>query len=167
MRYLRGPTEADRQFDFLVGDWHVHATRLSPEGVPQVQYEARWSAAYLNDGRMLMDDFKALAPDGRVMSSFVTLRTYSAETRRWEMTGMAAMQAAARLVWHGSWTHGEMQIFAAGLNPAGQEVQTKIRFFDITPDRFLWASESSMDGGRSWSPTASLVADRVKAVCSG
>lgn len=163
VRYLQGPTEEDRQFAFLAGDWHVQATRFNADGTPLAQYRASWSARYLNEGRMLLDDFKALAPDGKPVSSFVTLRTYSAESRRWEMVGLAAMQPAARVEWHGTWTKGEMQIFAAGRDPSGREVQTRIRFFDITPARFLWTSESSLDGGRTWARTASLVAERVKA----
>ena len=163
MRYLQGPADEDRQFDFLVGDWHVHATRFNADGTTLAQYLASWSARYLNAGRMLIDDFKALAPDGGPLSSFVTLRTYSVESRRWEMVGLAAMQPAGRMEWHGTWVNGEMQIFAAGLDPSGREVQTRIRFFDITPGRFLWTSESSVDGGVTWIRTASLVADRVKA----
>lgn len=160
-RYLRGPTAEDRQFAFLVGDWRVQAMRFKHDGAILAQYEATWSARYLNQGRMLMDDFKALAPDGQPTSSFVTLRTYSVESRRWEMAGLAAMQPAARMEWHGTWAHGEMQIFAVGADPSGREVQTKIRFYDITPERFLWTSESSSDAGATWNRTASLVAVRV------
>lgn len=162
VRYLRGPTREDEQFAFLVGDWHVHASRFSADGSMLAQYEGTWSARYLNGGRMIMDDFKALAPDGTPVSSFVTLRTYCAETRRWEMVGLTAMQSAARLEWHGTWVDGEMRIFAAGVDPAGRDVQTRVRFFDIAPGRFLWASESSIDGGHAWTRTASLVAERVK-----
>lgn len=162
-RYLNGPVSDGQQFAFLIGDWDVNATKFGADGAILFQYKATWSARYLNEGRMVMDDFKALAPDGRPISSFVTLRTYSEDTRRWEMAGLAAMQPAASLEWHGAWTGDEMRSDAEGVDPSGRPVKTKIRFSDITPERFLWESESSFDGGKTWMRTASLVATRAAA----
>jgi hypothetical protein len=162
-RYLNGPIRDGQQVAFLIGDWDVDATKFSADGSVLYRYKATWSGKYLNEGRMVMDDFKALAPDGRPISSFVTLRTYSEATQRWEMAGLAAMQAAASLKWHGVWTGDEMQIDAAGVDPAGRPVKTKIRFSKITPERFLWESESSADDGKTWMRTASLVATRAPA----
>lgn len=160
-RYLQGATDDDRQFDFLIGDWTVQATRFGPDGQAVAHYAAIWHARWLNDGRMLMDDFQALAPDGRPISSFVTLRTYCAASRRWEMAGLAAMQAAAPMEWHGVWSDGEMLIQASGADPSGRTVHTRIRFSDITPQRFVWTSESRLDGGQPWARTAALVAQRA------
>lgn len=160
-RYLEGPVDEDRQFDFLIGNWSVHATRLGVGGTILATYQALWAAWHVNEGRMVIDDFKALAPDGRPVSSFVTLRTYSKEARRWEIAGLAAMQAAGSLEWHGRWVGDAMQIEAKGVDPSGQAVQTRIRFSDITPTRFLWSSESSFDDGSTWTQTASLVATRL------
>ena len=158
-RYVNGPLSEDRQFDFLIGDWNVKATKFNPGGAALAHYEALWSARSLNEGRMIVDDFKALAPDGRPISSFVTLRTYCVEMRRWEMVGLTAMQSAGRMEWHGVWVDGEMRIDAVGLDPSGCEVRTRIRFSDISAERFIWASESSVSGG-PWQKTASLVATR-------
>lgn len=160
-RYLQGPTDVDRQFDFLIGDWDVQATKFDPDGATLARYRATWCAKYLNDGRMLMDNFQALAPDGRPISAFVTLRTYSMESRRWEMAGLGAMQTAAAVEWYGTWTDGEMHVIASGEDPSGRLVQTRIRFSDITPEHFLWTSECSVDGGTSWARTAALVANRA------
>src|ERR1017187_10422765 len=83
-RYLKGAPPESRQFDFLIGDWDVAARRFREDGSVLFQYKASWTARYLNDSRMIMDDFKALAPTGQEISSFVTLRTYSEVTRHWE-----------------------------------------------------------------------------------
>lgn len=160
-RYLQAPTPASRQFDFLIGDWDVDAARLNPDGSVLLRYRATWAATYLNEGRMVMDDFKALAPDGRPISSYVTLRTYSEVSRRWEMSGLAALQTSAALEWHGVWTGTEMLIDATGVDPSGISIRTKIRFSNITHNGFYWESESSSDCGRTWTRTASLVATRV------
>lgn len=159
-RYLKGPIPQGRQYEFLIGDWDVDATRFNADGSVLFRYKATWTAKYLNEGRMIMDDFKALTPDGRPISSFVTLRTYSEVAQRWEMAGLAAMQPAATLDWHGVWTGDEMQINAAGVDPTGKLVKTKIRFSEITRDRFMWESELSIDGGKTWARNAALAATR-------
>lgn len=97
VRYLNGPTPEGRQFAFLIGQWNVDATKFDAEGSVLFRYKATWSAKYLNEGRMIMDDFEALAPDGRPISSYVTLRTYSEATRRcWTRTAsLVATRVAA------------------------------------------------------------------------
>jgi hypothetical protein len=82
-------------FDFLINDWTIAATRYEPDGSALFQYKATWNAKYLNEGRMIVADFKAYAPTGQVISSYVTLRTYSETNHRWEMTALAALQSAA------------------------------------------------------------------------
>lgn len=160
MRYLNGPVAEDRQFDFLIGDWSVQATRWQADGSVAARYAATWTARSLNDGRMVMDNFQALAPDGRALSSFVTLRTYCHDTRRWEMAGLAALQPAAPAHWSGVWVDGQMRLLARGTDSTGRAVQTKICFSDITPERFCWTSAHSTDDGATWVTTASLVAQR-------
>jgi len=56
--------------------------------------------------------------------------------------------------------------FATGPDVASGRVQARIRFSDISTDRFLWASESSIDGGATWTRTASLVASGTQAESS-
>ena len=69
IRYLQGAPPESQQFDFLIGDWDVAATRYKEDGSVLLQYRATWLARHLNEGRMVMDDFKALAPTGQNVSS--------------------------------------------------------------------------------------------------
>jgi hypothetical protein len=108
-----------------------------------------------------MDDFKALAPNGQPISSYVTLRTYSEATRRWEMTGLQALQPAVSAAWHGVWVDGEMVTEAKGKDPSGSSINTKIRFFNISKSGFSWESSISRDDGKTWWRAASLEAFRV------
>lgn len=161
-RYLQGPSPQSRQFDFLIGHWTVTASAFAPDGSLLRQYGARWDAQHLNQGRMVMDDFRAQAPNGQDVSSFVTLRTWSETTNRWEITGLAAFQPAMNAQWHGQWENGEMHLQASGNDPSGVMVQTRIRFFAIEPMAFSWESHTSRDGGATWFKTATLRASRVK-----
>lgn len=161
VRYLAGGSPESRQFDFLIGHWSVAARAFNEDGTVLRQYAAHWDAQSLNGGRMVMDDFRAQTPDGRDMSSFVTLRTWCESTGRWELTGLSAFQPAVQTRWHGQWHDGEMRLEASGKDPQGFAVDTRIRFFDIEPDRFAWESHLSWDGGKTWVRTASLVASRL------
>jgi hypothetical protein len=159
-RYLQGATPESRQFDFLIGDWDVAASRYKPDGSVLLQYQASWSARYLNEARMVFDDFKALAPSGKEISSFVTLRTYSETTHRWEMSGLAALQPATVAQWYGEWKDGEMRIEVIGRDPAGNPFRNRIRFFSIESNRFSWESKISLDDGKAWAQASSLTATR-------
>jgi hypothetical protein len=159
-RYLSGAPPESQQFDFLIGDWAVAAIRYKEDGSMLFQYQATWNAQYLNEGRMIVDDFKAYAPTGQAVSSYVTLRTYSQTNHRWEMTGLAALQPAVNGELFGEWKEGEMLMTATGKDPAGNVVATKIRFFNIAKNSFEWESQISRDDGRTWSKTATLIAAR-------
>jgi hypothetical protein len=160
-RYLQGPTPEAKQFDFLIGEWNVEATRYKEDGTPAFTYLASWNAMQLNGGRMVMDDFKALGPTGEPVSSFVTLRTYSEVTKRWEIVGLQALQPALPTEWYGTCEDGEMLLDAIATLPNGHRVQTKIRFFEIAPKSFSWESSMSLDDGDTWRKTASLKAKRA------
>jgi hypothetical protein len=72
LRYLKGASSNSRQYEFFIGDWDVAAIKYDGEGSVLFQYKAKWSAKYLNEGRMVIDDFKAYSPAGQEVSSFVT-----------------------------------------------------------------------------------------------
>lgn len=156
------PTQPHRQFDFLLGHWAVKASRSNPDG-SVLHYEADWRAVNLDDGRVVMDEFRALGSGRERVSNFVTLRTYSPASGRWEMAGLAAGQPAGPMRWQGEWHGGEMHIEAEGADPQGRPVRTRIRFFDIRPGSFAWESQVSLDGGTRWMPAARLTATRVAA----
>jgi len=162
-RYLQGAPEQSHQFDFLIGQWDVSATRYGADGSVQWVYPASWCAQHVNDGRMVMDEFRAQLPDGREIACYVTLRTYCDTLQRWELTGLASLQPAAQAQWHGQHVDGDMLLEAAAKDAQGQSILSKIRFFDIQPDAFQWENRVSHDEGKSWLLSASLVARRSAA----
>lgn len=159
LAYLRGPTEDSLQFDFLIGEWHVEGRRYGPSG--EQPYSGSWRAQYLHGKRMVMDDFTVYGPGGQEVSGFVTLRTFSPISGRWEMAGMGALQPAVNGKWFGNLVDGEMHLEAEGTAPNGQLVRSRIRFHDIQQSSFRWENHMSFDGGASWVRVASLDATRI------
>lgn len=158
-RYLADLSPKARQFDFLIGDWDVSAVRFSEDGKPH-EYKAIWQAVHLNDGRMVQDDFRVLGAEGVPISSFVTLRSFSEVTDRWELAGLQALEPSAPMQWSGVFADGQMHLDAVVMLPGGKSIHTRIRFFDIDTQSFAWESSSSFDGGVRWQKTASLTAVR-------
>mgnify|MGYP001336705498 CR=1 FL=1 len=160
LAYLRGPTEESLHFDFLIGEWQVEGRRYGPGG--EQPYTGVWRAQYLHGKRMVMDDFVVHGPSGQEVSAFVTLRTFSPITGRWEMAGMPALQPAVNGKWFGNLVAGEMHLEAEGPGPQGQIVKSRIRFHDIAQGSFQWENRMSFDGGENWVTVATLVASRVQ-----
>lgn len=161
MAYLQGANKPEhQQFEFLIGDWDVDVTRLNPDGSTQLQHKAVWTAQYLNDKRMIMDDFKALSPTGQPVSSFVTLRTFSEITKRWQMAGLAAFLPSTTSEWYGEVEGDDMVLTAKGTMPDGKPVVNRIHFYNIQTDSFEWQSEMSFDDGEHWVKMMTLKANR-------
>jgi hypothetical protein len=161
-RFLKEPSVESKQFDFLLGEWDVDVIRLNEDGSPLFRYKATWSAKSLNGGRMIMDDFRALGPNRQPVSSYITLRTFSEVTNRWELTGLQALQPSAPAEWYGVKSGEEMLLDATGKSPTGEMIKTRIRFFGISAGSFAWDSSMSLDSGKTWRKTAELRATRVK-----
>ncbi len=164
--YMDGANSpAHRQFDFLIGCWDVEATKMSPQG-GRVSYLATWEAKYLNDKRVVIDDYRTLRSNGEEAASYLTLRTYSPQAKRWAFAGIGVhSSAAAILEWSGAMVDAEMQLHAKGLSHDGTPVLNNIRFYDIEDHQFKWESNMSFDDGASWVNVGALVAKKRNNAC--
>lgn len=156
-----------RQFDFLLGEWYAHGCRYAADGTVVGEYDGRWRAEVRGDGRMVVDEFTALDGAGRVLLFYVTLRTYCAALKRWEMTFLAADQPLLLRSFHGNERGGEVHLEARGLDGAGGEVLAKVRFDEITPSSFRWEQEMSTDGGCAWHRVGTIHARRAPSANGG
>ncbi len=149
--YLKGVPEEMKQFDFFLGEWDTQSVRYRPDGSKIGEYGGTWTARQLNGGRMILDDFRACMPNnGPEFAYMATLRTYSPQTKQWEMTFLVAHQPQLVTEFRGERKDREMHLRGKGRTADGDDVMARVRFFDITPDSFEWANESSLDGGETW-----------------
>ena len=158
---LSGTPEEANQFDFLIGLWSVSGLRYDAAGVVQLRYHARWSAEYLHEKRMVLDDFTVISPSGEELSSFVSLRTYAHATVRWEIAGLAALQPGMDGQWNARAVGAEMHCAAEIRMANGSVLHNRERFHAIERNQFHWESHISQDGRATWKLIASLIANRV------
>lgn len=148
--YAQGARSNQRDFDFTLGEWDADITRYDPNGSVAAKTEGSWSARASLGGRVIEDHFVQKVDGGDDLAA-VTVRTYCEETRRWEMVYLWAGQPATSLVaFVGNRVGDEMHLNLQLRGRDGLVVLRRIRFFDITGERFSWEDQTSADNGATW-----------------
>lgn len=127
-----------RDFDYLMGDWTFEAV-----GLEWGRFNGTWSAFRLPGGEVL-DVYRTVAENGSAGYLTTTVRSFNADTRRWDIVGMETGSGLrnvgmARKI--GSELHLEQRLDGD---------IWRIRYYDITADRFSWIADVSADDGRIW-----------------
>lgn len=149
-------------FGFIAGSWTATSKRFLPDGTQTAEYEGKWEAEFLDEGRVLFDAVTWFSPTGEKVVYDATLRTFSEETGEWEMVYLSSLSSRHSETFQGKFIDGEGHFDAViGLTP-GNSVKAKIRFFDIAEDSFEWAMELSADGGESWFVGETITAKRMQ-----
>ena len=130
-------------FNYLLGDWQF--TAVSRE---YGDMRGFWSATRLDEGQIL-DEYRIVGDSGETYYVTNTIRAYNAVLDRWELIGMDGGNGlqdfgTGRRV--GSEIHIEQKFGVMSDQPS----TWRIRYYDIGPDRFSWAADRSIDGGKTW-----------------
>ncbi len=149
------PPEAS-QFDFLIGVWDIVSEPNIP-GVPE-RVRGRWTAKKSADGFMVVDEYRVFDGEGGTAYLGETYRVFNPSAKRWEFRFVEPFS--------GTWHEGtavkvgdEMHLTQGTPQGGGM---SKIRYYDIRPDRFSWMSERSRDGGKTWTKGARIEATRTQ-----
>jgi hypothetical protein len=130
-------------FDYLLGDWQFTA-KSKEHGT----FTGVWSAVRLPQGQIL-DEYRVLGDNGQTVYLTTTIRAYNAAADRWELVGMEegnGLQDVGTGRRVGGEVHIEQKFGVTGANPSAR----RIRYYNIRPDAFSWASDRSPDGGKTW-----------------
>ena len=124
------------QFDFWLGDWDltyndtVHATNLVTKEM---------------GGCLIHEHFN----DPSHAYTGESWSVYNAKTKLWQQTWVD--NQGAYIVLTGAFKDGSMILYTEPtLQPDGKMKQSRMVFYDITPDRFMWDWESTIDEGKTW-----------------
>ncbi len=139
------------QFAFLIGEWTCDIDYTSGDWTSRIQSKAAWKAYYVQDGRAIMDDFKGGFGDGYWAT---TIRAFDRQAKGWRgywldgPSGSWSRPLAGSAVDDGMLLETSTQAYT----PDGSviDVALQYHFYDITPDRFHWRQNASVDGGKTW-----------------
>ncbi|NOI67363.1 hypothetical protein [Vibrio sp. 99-8-1] len=151
-----------KQFEFLIGNWHLSSQRFSPDGALLGKYDGKWEAQYLDEGRMILDQVTWFNQDGSKESYFPTLRTFSPTTNQWEMSYMSSLSYTHSQSFRGQFVDGEgLFDVVVSLTPELSAL-AKVRFYNIKKDSLEWSMKLSVDGGDTWFLAEKITGKRTR-----
>ena len=162
--HVPAPVPQMREFDYLLGEWSYVAKTQTP-GVPPV-FQGTWRAWRLDDGRGIMDEYRAVDDSGHIAYYGLTVRTWDAGAGHWNIWYIDRSlngQWGSTQTGEARFESGEMHLLQRG---AGSML--RIRYYNVQPDRFSWSADRSTDGGATWTIGAiAIEARRVAKSASG
>ena len=153
-------TSTPTDFDFLDGSWTIRfqarkctTQNRQPTCSPREFWPARagtWSARRIHDGQVIEDKFSTINPNDGSRSFTLTYRVYNQARKTWEIAGVNAKQGSP---WAPgvSWADARGDRYVVQTYGTGEgALITRIRYYQVKPDHFLWRADGSLDGGKTW-----------------
>ena len=147
-RYDSVGTSTPTDFDFLDGKWNIRfQARKSPTEFNPAR-AGTWSARRIQNGLVIEDEFSLINADGS-RSLTLTYRVYNQARKTWEIAGVNAKQGSP---WAPgvSWSNGKDRFVVQTYGTGDDRLITRIRYYEVTPNHFLWRADGSTDGGKTW-----------------
>jgi hypothetical protein len=143
-------TSTPTDFDFLDGKWNIRfqarksATEFNPAQA------GTWSAHRTHDGLVIEDEFSLINASNGSRSLTLTYRVYNKQRKTWEIAGTSAKNGSP---WAPgvSWADANGDRYVVQTYGSGEgALITRIRYYQVTKDHFLWRADGSEDGGKTW-----------------
>jgi hypothetical protein len=135
-------------FDRLVGTWDCDDTLFSPEGKVTCS-SGQAVFGWVLDGWAMQDIWWSRSAPGSERTIGTSLRFFDRKARLWRVTWIAPRDGAVLQLEGGPVAQdGAPKIVLNGKDADGS--LTRWTFNDLQPDAFIWRSENSHDGGRTW-----------------
>lgn len=142
--------EAERQFDFWVGEWNVTNRFLQDDGTWVDAGSARNQVFPVLGGRAVMELWDGTIYGGRRLVGF-SVRYYDAESESWRLVlNWPQPDSPTFFELDGRFRHGRGEFFRSFEDSTGTDVRVRYTFSDISPERFRWDQALSRDGGQTW-----------------
>lgn len=141
-------------YDALVGTWEFRFQSRKPDGTYWAPFTGHWTFEKVPGGGLIEDRWRPDDPDTPMTQSLYTYRTFDPKRGVWQMFGSSATGGEVQpgLTWSDANARYVIQRNGASLS--------RIRYLAITPNRFLWRSDLSNDGGKTWLLDAAIMEAR-------
>lgn len=134
-----------QDYDAVLGFWHFRFQPRNNDGTFGEPFTGHWSFELKPGGALMIDAFRPDDPSQPMEASLYTLRLFDPEQKVWQLVG--ARSEGGKVGPGKSWSSGG-NIFLVQYNPTFG--LTRIRYFAIEADRFLWRADRSHDNGKTW-----------------
>jgi hypothetical protein len=135
-------TPAD--YDALVGTWEFRFQSRDGQGRFQPAFTGHWTFEKKPGGGLIEDRWRPDNPSVPMAVTLYTYRIFDAERKVWQMYGTwpGSGEIEPGLTWSDGVSRFAIQRSKSGIS--------RIRYLQIDKNKFLWRSDHSVDGGKTW-----------------
>jgi hypothetical protein len=131
-------------YDTLLGTWEFRFQSRRPDGGFWPAFTGHWTFEKKPGGGLIEDRWRPDDPRNPMAQSLYTYRTFDPKRKVWQMNGSSSGGGAIEpgLTWSDATSRYAIQ--------RNGNVLSRIRYLSIEPNTFLWRSDVSTDGGKTW-----------------
>ncbi|HVT37969.1 MAG TPA: nuclear transport factor 2 family protein [Gemmatimonadaceae bacterium] len=131
-------------YDALIGSWEFRYQNRRPDGSFSPAFTGHWTFEKKPGGGLIEDRWRPDNPAIPMAISLYTYRVFAPERKVWQMIGASSNGGAVQpgLTWSDGKDRYAIQ--------RGDGTLSRIHYLSIDPNHFLWRSDRSTDGGRTW-----------------
>jgi hypothetical protein len=141
-------------YDTLLGTWEFKFQARRPDGGYWPAFTGHWTFDKKPGGGLIEDRWRPDDPSTPMAQSLYTYRTFDPKRNVWQMIGSSSKGGEIQpgLTWSDGASRYAIQ--------RDRGVLTRIRYLSISADSFLWRSDRSNDGGKTWQLDAAMMEAR-------
>jgi hypothetical protein len=131
-------------YDALIGTWEFRYQNRDPDGTFSPSFTGHWVFEKKPGGGLVEDRWRADDPSIPQGQSLYTYRNFDPQKKVWQIIGASSRGGTIDpgLTWADGANRYVVQHGDGGIS--------RIRYFAITANHFLWRSDFSDDGGKTW-----------------
>lgn len=144
---------AAREFDFWIGEWNVVNRQRRPDGTAWGVTGTATDRVYpVAGGCGIVEHWRGNTAQGHVVG--YSLRAWNPGHGAWDLVLLwPAPEQPRFFTLRGGFRHGRGDFVRTFTDPAGNDVESRFTFSDITSDSLRWNNGTSRDGGKTWATT--------------
>jgi hypothetical protein len=131
-------------YDALLGTWEFRYQPRGPDGSFFPPFTGHWTFEKKPGGGLIEDHWRPDNPTTPMAQSLYTYRTFDPKRRVWQMIGSSS--TGGEIQPGLTWSDGT---YRYALQRSGSSI-VRIRYLSIEANSFLWRSDRSTDGGKTW-----------------
>jgi hypothetical protein len=146
----KAPRDGQHDFDFNIGTWKVHVSRLRRPlsgSTDWLEYDGVANVRELWEGRANLLELAVQGQAGRIEGA--GLRLYNPESRQWSLNWASPGAGVMTQPMIGEFKDGRGEFFSHELFE-GRGILVRNSFFDISAASARFEQAFSNDGGRTW-----------------
>lgn len=145
------PTSSSSDFNFLVGEHHVHHKKLKSRLVNSsdwIEFDGTHSQELILNGIGNLEQHEMMGLDGKPLAG-MALRLFDPETRIWSIYWSDSRSGKLDVPMRGSFENNIGYFFAKD-EYAGNSILVQFKWDASDPVKPVWSQAFSKDGGNTW-----------------